>query len=223
MAPIEVVGIGAVGSQFQGAFELLLGGDPVEVVDCRDVGEHAVRLAEPRVERQRLRAGVSGSGVVLVRPQRAGFGELRISHGEGGVRQGVGGVLGDCLLEVFDPLATPFRGVAQVTVSALQIQLVGLQIAGGLMVEPGLLIGRQFRLERGRDLQRHVRLDREDIREPTVVRLDPEVSVRFCVDELCHDPHPIAGAPHTTLEQRRDLESRPDLPEALLPLLEGHH
>ena len=182
-----------------------------------------MRFPEPAVEGQRLRAGFFGSGVGLVRLQGSGFPKLRIGHGEGGVGLGVVRVLRDRLLEVLNPLATPLRGVPQVTVSALEIVLVGLQIPGGLLVKPGLFIGRELRLEGGREVQRHVRLDREHVGELTVVRLDPEVSVGFRVDELRDDAHPIANPPHAAFEERRDLESRPDLLQALLPLLEPHH
>src|SRR5206468_10533236 len=106
------------------------------------------------------------------------------------------------VLEVLDTSAIPFSCVAQVTVSALQIQLVGLQIVRGLLVEARLLIGSQFRLERGRDLQSHVRLDREDIGEPTVVRLGPEVSVRFCVETYDR---------RRSEEHTSELQSRSDL------------
>src|SRR3989442_1083750 len=222
-AAVEVVRVGIVGGQLQRPLELLLGAHPVEVAYRLDEGEHAMRFAELGVEGQRLRAGCFGSGVCLVRPHRPGFPELRIDHGEGRVRESVIGVFGDRLLEVLDPLATSFLGVPEVTMPALKIKLIGQQIAGGLLVQPGLLIRRQLGLERGRDVQRHVRLDGEHIRELTVIRLRPEVSVGLCVDELRHDPHPIADPPHAAFEECRGLESRPDLFQALLPLLERHH
>ena len=64
--------------------------------------------------------------------------------------------LPDDVLEERDRLAHPFGGEAHEAVPALQIQLIGLDVAGGSALDAGTRVGRQFRFERGGDLQRHV-------------------------------------------------------------------
>src|SRR3989440_6663679 len=166
-------------------------------------GQHATRLSQRAVERERLGRGLFGSLIGLGRRHRAAplAAQLREGHRDAGMCQGILGVLRNRLLEILDASADPRLREFDETMAALEIELVGLEIAGGLLVDPGSLIGGKLRLQRGRDLQRHVRLNREDIGQLTVVRLRPEVLIAVRVDELRDDPHPVAGAADAPLEQ----------------------
>ena len=90
--------------------------------------------------------------------------------------------------------------------------MVGLEVAGGVLPDARALVGRQLGLERRRDLERHVALDREDVGELAVVRLGPDVAVGLGIDQLRHHPHPVTSPPHAPLEQRPHAESLADFP-----------
>ena len=181
-----------------------------------------MRFGELGVELERRRHGLVGSGVGLAGLERAAFPELHVRQGRPDIRQGIARVPVDRLLEILDRFTHPLLRVSDQPVATLEIELVRLEVAGRLLVDAGLLRGRELRLEGGGDVQRHVGLDREDIGELTVVRLRPEVLVACGLDQLRDDPHPIADAPYAPLEQRRHLELRRDLAQAVAPLLERH-
>src|SRR5690348_18442615 len=84
-------------------------------------------------------------------------------------------------------------------------------------------ISRQLRLERVRDVQCDIRLDRENVRELAIVRLCPYLPSGFRIDELRDDAHAVAGVTNAAVEHGRGAERRPDLLETLLSLLERHH
>ena len=114
--------------------------------------------------------------------------------------------------------------MADEPVPALQVELVGLEVArsahdGSGSPRPGESSARSA----AAICKRHVGLDREDVGELAVVRLRPEVLVGFGVDELGHDPHPVAHAPHASLQEGRRRQQGADFPQALLALLEHHH
>ena len=85
------------------------------------------------------------------------------------------------------------------------------------MRHPLPLLRRQLGLERGGDVQRHVGLDLEDVREPAVIGLGPQTASGRGIDELRHDAHPLTGSPAA---------GAPACARALAPYLESfraHH
>ena len=119
------------------------------------------------------------------------------------------------------PLLDAFLGPPGQAVLSQEVELVGLDVVGGLLADPGPLLRRELRLERGRDLQRDVGLDGEDVGQLAVVGLGPEVPVRLGVDELGRRCAPGCPARRTLPSSRVATSSAgPDLAQALLPLLE---
>ena len=223
---VVVVRVGTAGTQLEGQSKLLFGTRPIEVAHELEQAEHGVHLAQSAVECERFGHGRLGPLVGHRRLDRTAPGidaQMGPGQREAGVRQRVLWIACDCLLEVLDALADAFHGVAAEPVPSLKVELVGLEIARRLSLDPGALVGRQLGPERGGDLDCHVRLDREDVGQLAIVGLRPEVLIRLGVDELRHDAHAIAGPPHAPLEQRRHLQRRRDLPQTVLPLLERHH
>jgi hypothetical protein len=92
-----------------------------------------------------------------------------------GVGEGEAGVRSDRTLEVLDTGAEAALAQLRPVVATEEVELVGLDALGGLPLDPRPLLRRELRLQRRRDLLRHVALDREDLREVAVVGLDPEV------------------------------------------------
>jgi hypothetical protein len=70
-----------------------------------------------------------------------------------------------------------------------------------------------------RDSSGYVCLDLEDVVEPAVVALRPEMLVRVGLDELYGDSHPIPAPADASLEHRVDVQFGPDVAERLLSLL----
>ena len=139
------------------------------------------------------------------------------------MRQRVRRIPADGILQIGQPQLHPFPGPPVDAVLSLEVELVGLHVRGRLLPDlPTLLVG-QLGLERGRDLQRHVALDGEDVGQLAIVGLGPEVPVRLDVDQLGDDPHPVPGPPDAALEQRGHVQDLTDLPQAPVALLEPHH
>jgi hypothetical protein len=105
----------------------------------------------------------------------------------------------------------------------LEVQLVGLQVVGRLLLEPVSLLVRKLRLERARDLEGHVGLNREDVGEVAIVGLGPAVAIGPGVDELRDDPDPAPRPPDASFEQGADIEGEPDLAQVPVATLEPHH
>ena len=223
---VELVDVRAAGVLLECPLELELGAAPIEIDHASEEGRRAVRFTQAVVELERFRDGLAGLSIRLARLQRTRSvreAELRVCHRQPDVGEGVARVLHDRVLEILDPFADPFLGISEGTMAPLEIQLVGLEVPGGLPTKPGLLIRRELCFERRGDPQRHIGLDHEDVGQVPVVGLRPEMVVGLGVDELGDDAHPISVAPHAPFEQRRDIQAGSDLAQALLPLLERHH
>ena len=102
-------------------------------------------------------------------------------------------------------------------------ELVGLDVVGGLLPDPAPLLGRELGLQRGRDLERDIGLDGEDVGQLAVVGLGPEVTVVFRIDEGGNDPHPAPGPADAPIEEAGDVQRGRDLSKTLLPFLVRHH
>lgn len=178
---------------------------------------------EQGIEPERVRRGVPRLPECNLRGQQAALAQFRIRHGHTGVRERELRVFHGRLPVVLDRPLHPFGRELDEPVAPLEVELVRLEIGGRALPDPRLFVARELGLERRRDVQGYVGLDPEDVGQLPVVGLAPEVLLRLGLDELRHDAHPIPGAPDAAIEHRRDLESRPDLPHALCPLLERHH
>src|SRR4051794_5877349 len=84
-------------------------------------------------------------------------------------------------------------GPAQDAVPALEKELIGLHVVGGLLPNPTLLLRRELCLQRCGDLERDIGLDGEYVGELAVVGLGPEVTVVACVNQGGNDPHTAPG------------------------------
>ena len=115
-----------------------------------------------------------------------------------------------------------FFRVSNETIPSLQVELVRFQVAGRLLAHALLFVGAQSRFQCSRNAQRDIGLNREDVREITIVRLRPEMLVALRIDQLRDDAHAIAGAAHAPLEDRRSIQLRTDLAQAVLAFLERH-
>ena len=54
-------------------------------------------------------------------------------------------------------------------------------------------------------------LNREDIRQITIISLRPEMGVRPRINQLCIHPHPITGSLHASFQHMRNPELLSDL------------
>ena len=128
--------------EFQRATELEFRAGPVEVAQPAGVGERGVGLREGLVHLERLEGHRLRIGEVLDRWLRTetdaqelvGVCDPRVGHR-------IGGVAGDGLLVVLDAAlhigTRPLVGMEP----AQQVQVVGLGAAGGLLLDPLLLLG----------------------------------------------------------------------------------
>jgi hypothetical protein len=94
---------------------------------------------------------------------------------------------------------------------------------GGRGFQPLPDDGRQPDAELAGDLAGDVALDREDVGQPAVVGLGPELTVGPGVDELPDDADLVPRTADASLEDGRGPEFLPDLPEALFRSLIRHH
>ena len=222
---VVVVSLSAVRVELDRPLELLLRARPVVVAGDLEVPQYGVPFGEVVVDLEGPRDGHLRSSERLVGRDRTGHAEseIGVGEGDGGVCQRVVRVALDRLLEVLEALVHTFLGPPGEASPAEEKEVIGLDVVGRLLADPFPLLLGELRLERGRDLQRHVTLDREDVGQLAVVRVRPEMPVRLGVDELRHDPDSAPRAPHASLEQRRRVQDRADLAQALLAPLEPHH
>ena len=103
----------------------------------------------------------------------------------------------------------------------LEKEPIGLDVLRRLPPHARLLVARQLGLERGRDVQRDVGLDREDVRQLPVVRLGPELPIGLDVDQRRHDAHAVAGVSDAAVEQRRRRRASRRSPERCCRCLNG--
>ncbi len=160
-----------------------------------------------RIEGECLLDGRAGARIRVARAEHAVLAELEQADGETGPGGRVRSIALDGALEETDRPRHAFARVARQMMSSLEVELVGARVGGRLALEPAALIGRQLGLERARDVERDLRLDREDVGELAVVGLRPEVPVGCGVDELGDDPHAASGASDTAIHERADSES----------------
>lgn len=142
-------------------------------------------------------AEASGPGLVI---------GLEIDHGQGGVRAAVAGVQLDRLLKERQCLDQVRRRRALVTVPAAQERVIGLERRGLMLSQRTLLAGRQAQRHGIDHRARHPVLQREDVRERSVVAVRPLLVAAGCLDQLHVDADLIAGATHAALDHVADAE-----------------
>ncbi|NIP58169.1 MAG: hypothetical protein GWM92_05320, partial [Gemmatimonadetes bacterium] len=145
--------------------------------------------------------------------------------GEGRPRLGERRVLARGPLEHLDGQLHVLVVVAAATVLlSPDVEVVGLQVVGGALGDPGLLLRGELGLERPGDPTGQLALDLEDVlgAQPPVVGLGPEVFVGGGVDELGVHPDPVAGPLHAALHHGGHAQLGGDLPHALgrVPVLQ---
>ena len=120
------------------------------------------------------------------------------------------GIEPDALLEELDdPLASDLRGIPQSPCE--QIQPVSFDVLGRRYLPQGPRPVAHTDPEGLDDGSSQLILELENVREPPVVRLRPDVKSRVSLDELRRDPDAISCAAYTTLEQHSDAEFPGDL------------
>ena len=132
-----------------------------------------MRFPKRGVEAECVCPRVPGLPNGYLRRQGATLRQLRIGHSHTGVRQGIPRIPCDCSLEVHDGPLHGRRSVLDEPMPALDVELVGLDVARWLLPDAGLLVDRKLSLERGRDVQRYIGLDHEDVGQLPVVGFRP--------------------------------------------------
>ena len=164
-----------------------------------------MRLGEVGVEFQRLVTGLVGLAEFLVRAggvpeqERAGVRDAGIRHRI--VRIQFDGTL------VHLPRQFEVFAIEDVEVlAASQVEVIGLDVAGGHVLDRATLLGAQGHFQRLDDALRDIVLDREDVLHRAVVSLGPQpVTVRH-VDQLGRDAQSVPRLAHAPLEHRVDVE-----------------
>ena len=90
--------------------------------------------------------------------------------------------------------------------TAAQVQLVRVHVAGRRLADGALLAEQQCDLERRDDAAGDIVLHREHVRQHPVVALRPQVPAGGRVDELRRDPDPLAYPAHAALQDVADAQ-----------------
>src|ERR1700693_5626043 len=156
--------------------------------------ERFISLGKLRIESNRLSAYFQARVQPGLRepeaqsPLRVGVSQPRVGEREFGVQL-------QRLQEELDGGFVVGLAVEVVELPALQIQIVSGEVPCRALLDPLLFRRRESGFEGGGNPLGDLALDREDVLELAVVGLGPDVLVASGVDELAHDPDPIAGSP----------------------------
>ena len=85
---------------------------------------------------------------------------------------------------------------------ASQHALIGREVVWRFSLRPIACRGLDASRQSGDDRGRHVVLDREDVLEPPVIALGPEVTVGVGIDQLHRDSNSVTGATDAALEHK---------------------
>ncbi|HET9387746.1 MAG TPA: hypothetical protein VFO67_21615 [Gemmatimonadales bacterium] len=206
-----------------------LGAAPVPLEHAPDVAEREVRLGEARLQVQRALGGVARQLERAPRLLEIVLGACDVNTGDHRVPRRKRRLDPDRLREGRKRLLERDEaGVAAIVVGLVPVE-AALQIL--LVRRRGRLSGHlrrrrvvrcQLHGERLRDARRHIGLHREAVRQAALVGLGPEVRLAGRFHQARGDPHPIAFAPDTALEQVVCLQRLPHLSRAEVRFLEHH-
>src|SRR5438876_782524 len=127
----------------------------------------------------------------------------------------------DRLLEEGNRLEYAFLAALVPTVSALQVERVGLEVVR-IALRRGIRdVGQESGAQRAHDGPGDLVLNGEHVVQRTIVALRPEVAPVVGRGELRRDAQPITRLPHRPLEHGRDAEQGADGADVLRLSLEG--
>ena len=222
-APVEIIDVGAARTEVKRSPEFILRIGPRQFRHCLQMAHRAVRFAKFGIEPKRFCRRCGRTRKRDLRHHHTQFDQFDVRHGKRRVRECERRIAGDRALEVLDCMRQRLRRVLDQPLTAPQEQLIRLHIRGGLPSHAQLLVSRELRLERGRNAQRDVGLNGEDIGQLPVIRLHPQMLTGVGIDELCHDAHAFAGMSNTPIQYGGRAQSQPNVFQAVLSLLERHH
>src|SRR5829696_5324603 len=126
--------------------------------------------------------------------------------GQPGVGPRVPRVRCNRFLEELDRLREPATRTLLPVITTLQIGTVRLKVLGGPFGQPLPVARCEIRLQGFSNVERQLRLKRENVGHASIVALGPEMEAVGRVDELGMDANPTAISSDTALEYRRDVQ-----------------
>src|SRR6266446_100525 len=97
---------------------------------------------------------------------------------------------------------------------------VGVRIDGAVVDQIFALLQAQRHAQRGGDGTGDVFLDRENVRELTIVIIGPDAGAVISPDQLHRDAHAVAGLTHRPFDEMRRTELLADRPDVAVLTLE---
>ena len=160
-------------------------------------------------------------GIVGDRGWHVGIGQARVGHRDPPVGLGVIRILGQRVPEVIERAPQGRLGAPENQGPALEVEVVGLRVAGPPRARRGQFGPNQRQGELAHDRLGDRVLYGKGILDGPVVAFGPEFDALASVDELDAHPHLFASPPHRSLEHDRDAQFVAHLANVeILPALE---